>query len=312
MKSKSLAALILCLILCLPGCSGDEPERAANRLVLGVMPSMDYLPLAVAKRENYFEALGLELEIVQFYSANERDAAFQSGGVDGAVIDYTGAILQKNGGVDLALTSRCDAPFYIVAGPQSGVDSLAGLKGASVAVSRNTVIDYCLDMALRSAGLSAEDVRKVEINKIPVRYEMIMGGKIDATGLPNPLAMLAEAGGCVALGSNTELGFSITGIAFSGRAMSEKGELIRKMYQGYDHAVDYLAEHGPSDVADILAADMGFPPELAQRAALPRYARAARPPAGDLQAAADWLAGRGLIDPALDAGSLANGSFLPE
>lgn len=273
---------------------------------------MDYLPLAVALRENYLITLGVELKIVKFYSANERDAAFQSGGVDGVVIDYTGALLQKNGGVDLAITSRCDAPFYVVSRPQSGIGDLAGLKGASVAVSQNTVIDYCVDMALRSAGLEAADVRKVEINKIPLRFEMLMGGKIDATGLPNPLAMLAENGGAKVLGSNADLGFSITGIIFSGKAMREKGKIIAKMYEGYDHAVDYLADHGPRDVEEILVNDMGFKPELVPQTVLPRYSRAALPPAGDLKSAADWLAARGLIKPGLDLDGLVNGSFLPQ
>lgn len=312
MKKKYFAVFLACLILLVSACSGDEVKKSDNQLILGVMPSMDYLPLAVALREIYCETLGLDLKIVKFYSANERDAAFQSGSVDGVVIDYTGAILQKNGGVDLALTSRCDAPFFIIAGPQSGIASLEGLKGASVAVSQNTVIDYCVDMALRSAGLDASDVSKVEINKIPVRFEMVMGGKISATGLPNPLAMMARDGGGRVLGSNADLGLSITGIVFSGKAMKEKSPLIKKMYQAYDHGVDYLADHGPADVADILINDMGFKPELAPHAELPKYTRAALPPAGDLQSAADWLAGRGLVDPKLDVSPLVNGSFLPE
>lgn len=312
MKNKCLAAFFICLVLLFPSCSGDDAKNQQNQLVLGVMPSMDYLPLAVGLRENYFVTLGLDLKIVKFYSANERDAAFQSGAVDGVVIDYTGAVLQKNGGVDLALTSRCDAPFYFIAGPQSGVSSLEELKGRSVAVSQNTVIDYFVDMALRFVGLSADDVNKVEINKIPLRFEMVMGGKVDATGLPNPLAMLAEHGGGRVLGSNSDIGLSITGIMFSGKAMREKGELIKKMYQGYDHGVDYLADHGPSDVEDILVNDMAFKPELVQGAALPRYTRAALPPAGDLQSVTDWLAGRGLVDPKLDITTLVNGSFLPD
>lgn len=312
MKTKYIVLALIGLILLLPACSGEEDKAASNELIVGVMPSMDYLPLAVALRENYFETLGLNLKIIKFYSANERDAAFQSGNVDGVVIDYTGAVLQKNGGVDLALTSRCDAPFYVMAGPQSGIDSLSGLKGASIAVSQNTVIDYCVDMALNSVGLGAGDVEKVEINKIPVRFEMLMGGKIDATGLPNPLADLARAGGGKVLGSNADLGLSITGIMFSGKAMREKGELIKKMYRGYDHGVDYLADHGAKDVEDILVNDMAFKPEIVPQTTLPQYGRTAVPPAEHLQSVTDWLAGRGLVDQNLDVKSLVNTDFLPE
>lgn len=311
MKNKSLLLAIFCLLLLLPACSGEN-KSAPNKLVLGVMPSMDYLPLAVAIRESYFSSMGLELKIVKFYSANERDAALQSGAIDGAVIDYTGAVLQKNGGVDIALTSRCDAPFFVMAGPDSGITDLPGLKGASVAVSQNTVIDYLVDMTLRSAGLAEADVNKVEINKIPVRFEMLMGGKIDATGLPNPLAMMAEGGGARVLSSNTALDLSITGIVFTGKAMREKPELIKKMYQGYNHGVDYLMEHTAEDVRGILVDDMGFKPELVAGAVLPSYSWSALPSENDLQSVLDWLTGRNLIKPDMHVKSLTNGSFLPQ
>ncbi len=305
-----LASIVLALVCA--ACSDDNKAAPAQQtLNLGVMPSMDYLPVAVALREGYYEKLGLNINVIKFYSANDRDAALQSDNVDGAVIDYTGAVLQKNGGMDIALTSRCDAPFHILASKQSGVSSLAGLKGAKIAVSQNTVIDYCIDMALKSAGLTPADVEKVEINKIPVRFEMLMGGKIDATGLPDPLAMIAKAGGAAELATNSDLGLSITGIMFTGKAMREKSDLIKKMYLGYNMAVEYLEANGPEQVKDILVEQMGFKEELAAHAALPRYAKAALPPEADVQSVINWLAGRGLVNANLQAVSLTNGGFLP-
>ncbi|MDR2211007.1 MAG: ABC transporter substrate-binding protein, partial [Spirochaetaceae bacterium] len=139
------------LLVFLSACAAKE---SAEVLTLGVMPSMDYLPLAVAIKEGYTGQAGLKLEIKKFYAATERDAAFQSGNVDGTVIDYTGALLQRAGGIDLKLVSGCSAPFYIIAGEQSGIGGIGDLRGKKVSVSQNTVIDFCVDMALRSAGLS--------------------------------------------------------------------------------------------------------------------------------------------------------------
>ncbi|MDL2285446.1 MetQ/NlpA family ABC transporter substrate-binding protein [Desulfovibrio sp. OttesenSCG-928-F07] len=290
----------------------DKVDSVKQSLTLGVMPSMDYLPVAVALREGYYAQNGLDITIMKFYSANERDAAFQSYNVDGVVIDYTGAVLQKNGGFDLALTSRCDAPFHIVASKQSNIKTLADLKGAKIAVSQNTVIDYCIDMALKSVGLSAANVEKVEINKIPVRFEMLMGGKIDCTGLPDPLALISKSGGATELTTNSELGLSITGIMFTGKAMQEKAELIKKMYAGYNMAVEYLETHDPEDVKDILIDHMGFKPELIANTTLPVYTKAALPPEEDLQSVINWLAERGLVNPELNVKTLGNGNFLPQ
>jgi hypothetical protein len=71
MKKLFFAALAV-LALSLAACTAKDDETV---LTLGVMPSMDYLPLAVALKEGYTDQLGLKLEIKRFYAATERDAA---------------------------------------------------------------------------------------------------------------------------------------------------------------------------------------------------------------------------------------------
>ena len=316
MKKRFFAiAAMLFALAALCACDDKKepaPEASAEAadLLVGVMPSMDYLPLAVAEREGYFEQVGLKIRLHKFYSANERDAAFQSGNIHGTVIDYTGALLQKAGGVELKLTSRCDAPFYIVGAKSSPVIDVADLKGAKVAVSRNTVIDYCVDMALQSAGLTPEDVEKVEINKIPVRYEMLRSGQVDATGLPYPLALLAAVSGDRIVTSNQQLGFGITGIMFSGRATLEKGEEIRKMYRAYNMGVEYIAGHGAEGLAELLKNEMGFNDETLKLTILSSYRKAELPDERDLEQVAAWLAGRKLIEPDFPVTELLDGQFL--
>jgi NitT/TauT family transport system substrate-binding protein len=292
---KKLYAALLAALLC--ACAAKEREAV---LTLGVMPSMDYLPLAIALQEGYTEQLGLNLEIKQFFAATERDAAFQSGNVDGTVIDYTGALLQRAGGIDLKLVSGCAAPFYLIAGKDTGINGVADLKGKKVSVSQNTVIDFCVDMALQSAGLSGADVEKVEINRIPLRYEMLESGSIDATALPDPLAAAALKNGHRLLTTNIEQGFAITGIMFTGRAIREKSGLIKKMYQAYDMGVEYLNSHSREDLAPVLIEGFGFTEGTAQNAAVDIYAGAAPPRMADIDLTAEWLLGRELIGPDFD------------
>lgn len=296
------------ILVFLSSCGSKEINKEI--LNLGVMSSMDYLPLAVAQREGYTEELGLKLNLRKFYSANERDAAFQSGNVDGVVIDFTGAVLQKAGGIKLKLTSKCDAPFYIVSSQQSRIDSISQLKEKKVAVSQHTVIDYCVDMALASVGLTASDIEKIEINKIPVRFEMLRNHQIDATGLPNPFAMMAVEEGDRIVTSNAELGFSITGIMFSENALQDKSEMIKKMYRAYNMGVNYLNSHTVGDIQDILVKELGFPENIAQKTVLPVYTHAAMPSDKDIQSVTDWLVSRNLIDPAFDKSTLLYDSFV--
>ncbi|MDH6354973.1 NitT/TauT family transport system substrate-binding protein [Dysgonomonas sp. PH5-45] len=314
MKKTVYIFLVCTVALLLASCknktTSNQSTGSLPALTVGVMPSMDFLPLAVAQREGYFEEEGLDITIQNFYSANERDAAFQSGNVDGVVIDYTGAVLQKAGGIPLKLTSKCDAPFYIVASKNSGINDLAGLRGKQVAVSQNTVIDYCVDMALASAGMTAKDIHKVEINKIPIRFEMLMNGKIDATGLPNPFALMAQSEGAKVLVSNDSLRFAITGIMFKEEAINTKAESIKRMYAAYNKGVDYLKTHTVNDIADILEKDLRFKKEIIPSVKLPVYTKAEVPTDKDLQLVTDWLAARGLIDAGFDKASLVDGQFV--
>ena len=298
----------LAIILC-GGCSQKQNNQSAT-LKLGVMSSMDYLPLAVAQREGYFKELDLNIELVKFYGANDRDAAFQSGNIDGTVIDYTGAVLQKSGGIALTLTSKCDAPFYIVA--QSNIQNIKGLKGKSVGISQNTVIDYCLDMALKADSMTQTDVQKVELNKIPVRFEMLMNNKTDAVGLPDPFASMAKNAGKNVLTSNSDLGFGITGIMFRDEALKEKAELIKKMYKAYNKGVEYIKTHSVEDIRGILESDFGFPAELVAGAKLPDYTKAQAPKAGDLKSVSEWLASRKLIADNFDLSTIADDQYLTD
>lgn len=292
-------------------CNGAKNKDNDSQILrVGVMSSMDYLPLAVAEKEGFFEKVGLNIKIQKFYSANERDAAFQSENIDGTVIDFTGAILQKSGGIDLKVTSQCDAPFYILASPQSNIINLSELRGKEVAVSQNTVIDFIVDMALNSVGLTDADIKKVEINKIPLRFEMLQNNKIDATGLPNPFALMAQKEGSKILTSNDSLGFAITGIMFHQKSIDTKGELIKKMYQAYNMGVHYLDTHTANDVKEILIRDMGFPETLIGGLQLPKYTEACIPSEKDIQTTADWLSKKGLVSKDFQPNTLLDPQFV--
>ncbi len=287
--------------------------ETTSPLLVGVMPSLDYLPLAIAEREGYFAELNLPVTIQLFFSANERDAAFQSNTIDGTVIDYTGAIIQHASGVNLRLTSRCDAPFYLLSSPASGVTALSALKGHSVAVSQNTVIDYLVDKALDSAQLQAQDVTKVEINRIPIRYEMLVNNKIDATGLPNPFALLAQKAKANILSSNDDLKLSITGIMFTQSAVEGKAEEIRKLYVAYAKGVEYLKTHSMEDIQDILIDRFGYTQELITSSTVPLYNAPALPDEESIRQVTAWLKDRELITPDYDpfTAGLLDGQYLP-
>ncbi len=295
---KKILACLLIISFIFPSCKQKTDSNAAKEvesLTIGAMSSMDFVPIAVAKKMNFFKENGVEIAIEKFYSANDRDAAFQSGNIDGTVIDYTGAILQLAGGIPLKLTSACNAPFAIISSSQSNIHSIEALKGNTLAVSRNTVIDFCIDMALASKNLSEQDIQKTEINKIPLRLEMLMKGDIQATALPDPFITIAMNNGCSQVTDMKELGYQVTGIMFSQNAIDTKKDAIKAFYKSYNQGVEYIKTHTIDDIRDILINDIGFPEALVSKVTLPDYTQAQAPTEKDIQTTIHWLRTKKLI-----------------
>lgn len=264
-------------------------------LRLGAMSSMDYIPFVVANKTGIYDSLGLDLEIVKFFSANDRDAAFQSGNIDGTVIDYTGAILQQANGIPLKLVMKNDGFFYFIAAKESNVNTLADLKGTNIAVSRNTVIDYSTDQFLNKANLTEKEVNKPEINKIPLRLEMLQNNKIEATVLPDPFASIALNNGHHSIITTKDLGISITGTMFTQKAIDNKAKEIEVLILGYNAAIQYMKEQPLSVWGHILTQDAGVPEALITSIQLPDYEKASLPQTKDIKQATDWLRGKKLI-----------------
>ncbi|KAA6322790.1 hypothetical protein EZS27_027703 [termite gut metagenome] len=203
--------------------------------------------------------------------------------------------MQQAGGIGLGIVIKNDGYFYLIAGEKSSIDTISQLKHKNIAVSRNTVIEYATDQILAQAGIAPEEVNKPEINKIPIRLEMVQNGQIDATILPDPFASIAVSNGHKSVITTQELGISVTGTIFSTKALKEKGDEIKLLVKGYNQAVEYIHKHPRTDWIQILIEDVGIPENLAEGVALPQYTPATIPSSKDIKRTVDWLKAKGLV-----------------
>lgn len=301
-----LPAFVLAVSCAGGGSKGNAPGTS---LRIGAMSSMDYLPYVVACDKGIYDSLGVDVEIVKFFSANDRDAAFQSGNVDGTVIDLTGAVMQQAAGTDLKVVMKHDGVFTLVARGDAGIESVAGLKGRNVAVSRNTVIEYSTDKMLQQAGVDPAGVVKTEVNKIPLRLEMLRNGQTDACILPDPFATMALADGGVSLGTTGDAGISVTATVLTGDALRNKAEAVSLLVEGYNLAVEYMRTHPVEQWQDIIVKDAGVPEALLPSVSLPEYMPAALPSADDVQSTVQWLESKALVPAGYDMSQLVDSTF---
>ena len=314
MKKQSTLALLLVgalLTSLVCSCTGKSKEdRRLPSLKIGAMSSMDYLPYVVAEKMGIYDSLGLEVQIVKFFSANDRDAAFRAAQVDGTVIDYTGAAIQHAAGMPLALITAHDGYFEMMA--TGGLSTMEDLRGKKVGVSRNTVIDYSTDLMLRAAGMEPTDVEKPEVNKIPLRLEMMLGGELDGSVFPDPFITIAKSKGFASLSSTKSLGISVTGTMMRREALDEKSESVKLLLEGYNLGVDYLLSHPRSEWQSIIVEDAGIPEGLADRVTLPEYRHATLPSAKDMEETLAWLHEQDLVPADYTGEGLVDGSYLPQ
>lgn len=290
------AALIFCILLFfLYSCQRKKgesvfiPSTELQPLTLGMLPTLDGLPFHIAKAQGIYDSLGLDLTILSFNSAYDRDAAFQFKSMDGMITDYPSAVtLQAIHHTDLGIILKNDGYFYFIVSKESGINQLQELKEKNIAVSHNTIIEYATGQLLNKAGISQAEVNKPEIAQLPLRLQMLQYDQIDASFLPDPAASIAMNARHRSLISTQELGIDFTVTAFSREAINEKRREIELLITGYNLGIDYIKMHPQKEWKQVLI-EIGVPENLTGLIALPVYRKAERPSADALDKAVTWL-----------------------
>lgn len=333
---KRIPTLMLAVALTaglVAGC-GSKPQDGYNKpnlpdndappvtLKIGQMPTPDGLPFWVAEAKDYYTQQGVNVELITFKSANERDAALMGGQIDGMLTDPMGAITLYATGTPVKIVSLGlgatpqEGVFGIVSAPGSGITELSQLKGVEIANSTNTITHYVMDQLLKDAGFTDEEIQITGIPSIPIRYDALMNGQVQAALLPDPWMTLAKLDGGTVIISDAqgERNYSQSVIAFTEQALQEKHDGIRRMLLAYNSAVADIRLNPTSDEYLQLLVDKASLPVQAKLA----YASdgvavsfAQAPAKEDLESVITWLLEKNFIDHPLTYEELVDTSVLP-
>ena len=277
------------------------PGNAADTLRIGTLPVVDTLPLLVGQTENLFSEQGLQVELTPFQSALEREAALQSGKLDGYFGDLLNTVLLIRSGQKLKIVATAfhthprHRMFGIVTAPGSGASSPADLKGRQVAISRATIIEYLLERILAAEGYGPDHVAKLEIKKIPVRLQMLLADQVPAALLPEPLLTLAESKGARVVADDRRLDTSETILALDAGRITGDATLAARFLAAYRQAVDRI-NRDPEAYKTLLVERTRFPMPVKERFRVPVFPDPQPPSPEDVAAVQDWLQQNGLID----------------
>ncbi len=294
--------IVLITLIVVAGCSGcisQEGYKESEELTikLGVMPDEATLPYHVADEEGLFTNHGLNVVIVPFMSAMERDAALTAGEIDAGENDPVGVLLLRNAGYDVKIVSlelqetADKMRFAIIASPQSNISSVEDLEGREIAISSNTIIEYITD-----ALLGDVQSKKIEVKKVPIRMQMLLDNGIDAATLPEPLASYAVHKGANLVISDAMLNRSVsqTVIVFSGDFIEKYPESVDKFLDAYSEAVSRINAN-PEIYRTLLVEKTRIPEEIAADYKIATYLPPQSYPEDKYEKVLQWMQSKDLV-----------------
>lgn len=211
---------------------------------MAVIPVLDTLPLFIAEENGYFDDEGLNVELIPVTSPIERDQLIQAGEADGMVTDIPGVgfFNESRTRVQIVYTTRVSQEggpvFRILAAPGSDISTAADLAGVPIGVSEATIIEYLTYRLLENEGVS--DIVTEAVPQIPVRFQLLMSGDLQAATLPDPLAQAAIEAGAKLILDDTVFageGFSQSVLVFTIDFIDDNPEAVAAFIHAWDHAV---------------------------------------------------------------------------
>jgi NitT/TauT family transport system substrate-binding protein len=226
-----------------PAAAGSPTEAAElTDVTVGFIPVLIYGPLMMAKDKGYFEEHGLDVQFENLPGGSDMVILTANGdfdiGVGGAGPAYFNAVAR---GIDLKIIG----PLHFEREPQatplmvskerfdSGeLTTVADLEGLKVSVNARGATEYWLDTALRTGGLTIEDIdlQQLPFPDVPAALE---SGALDAAMLGEPLATMAEQQGiAVRLDADFPAEFQPTFVWVNPEFAADQPELVTGFMAG--------------------------------------------------------------------------------
>jgi NitT/TauT family transport system substrate-binding protein len=306
--AAAVAAIVLAGCSSNPATPGsDQPHSGAvtpSAVRIGTLTTEDALPLWVAEKNGLFAKAGLDVTITVFQSAQERDTALTAGAIDGEMGDLIAVGTLRSGGVPVRATTIMlgatpkEGRFGIAVKPGSTATSLKDLAGKPIATSSATIQEYVLDGLMAEAGVPADQVKTEEVKKVPVRFQLLMQGQLEAAALPEPFLSLAGAQGAKIVGDDTlsKKNLSQTVLIFSEKYLNTAGgaAAVTKLLSVWDEGAAAVNKD-PEAYRVLLVDKARLPQPVATSYTINMYPMHQLPKTADIDAILAWMKTKGLL-----------------
>jgi NitT/TauT family transport system substrate-binding protein len=259
--------------------ASTPPKNSA--LKIGLLFTGDSFPISYAGEKGYYKDAGVDVEIIDFLSAMERDQVLVAKGLDGANGDLIGASLMYH-------AHKATQVIALTLGDQNAVRRVALLSakqnakfpddiiGQKVAVSFNTIIEYLTDRLLAKKGVNPSQIEKISIPNISLRLTLLREKKIEFAMLPEPLASMAMVDGSALVVDDEGDMYSHAVLVFRKQILNEKPNAVRAFMKAVQRAIAEINKD-PEKFRPLIAARCRVPDAVKNKFFLYKYAEKKTP-----------------------------------
>lgn len=262
---RSLIYIFLLMLLCACGQSYEEKqamtraERAKQRrqdslaLKVAVLPTLDCMPIYLAKAHGFFDADGLDVRLRMWNAQMDCDTALTGGSIEGAVTDRKRVEYMESKGTALTILGSTNAYWQLISNRTARVKNVRQLGDKMVAMTRHSATDFLTDEALKGVKTTAT-VFRVQINDVTIRLQMLLNNEMDAMWLTEPQATTARLKKNPVLKDSRQMKQQLGVVAFRTDALKDKRrqQQMAKFVKCYNAACDSLNAKGLQHYADLI------------------------------------------------------------
>ena len=304
MDTKYIFLYILTAVI-LTGCgqSYEEKQRLSHAkqarlqkedslaLKVGVMPTLDCLPIYVAKDYNMFDTAKADIRLKPYKAQIDCDAALMKGTVEGCVTDIVRGQWMKRKGTGLDYVAATNAYWQLISNRLARIRRINQMSDKMIAMARFSATALLADYSVDSAKLKEEEVFKVQINDINLRLQMLLNNEMDAMLLTEPQATTARLYKNPVLMDSRDKDMRFGVIAFRSKDVKDKRrkEQLQEFINGYNKACDSINKNGLKHYAKIIEKYCGADEKTINALPKMKFDHAGTPRQKDIDTADKWL-----------------------
>lgn len=349
--TKKNNGVILALVIILVGCAStadptatQEPVQAPTQesaaeesptqppptlervsLKVGVLPFLSHAPLYIAQQEGFFEALGLDVELVPFRLPTDLIPLLLTGDLDAGVVSVTPSVLNAiSGGGQIKYVAN--KGYYnpdlecVFSGwtartellENGGLDDMANMEGLIIGTAPGGLLEYALDRLLALGELTQEDIEFVSIRSQAALLEALGNGAVDIASQGEPWILRSRnAGYADVLISNSMLmpNYDLGLIAYGPNLLGNT-EVGQRFMLAYLNAVEFYSEGKTDRNSELVAEYSGLTLEEVKQACWQPIKADGQINVDAIMDFQEWALAKGYIDSVVDPEQFWDSQFI--